>query len=58
LADRSTLREVLPEAVDALEIQRIRAALAASDGYQTRAAELLGMRQPNLSRLMKSLGIK
>ncbi|MBW2275623.1 MAG: hypothetical protein JRG96_20375 [Deltaproteobacteria bacterium] len=49
---------MLPEAVDALEIQRIRAALAASDGYQTRAAELLGMRQPNLSRLMKSLGIK
>jgi len=48
----------LQEAVEAYKAERVRAALAAADGNQTKAAELLGMRQPNLSRLMKSLGIR
>jgi transcriptional regulator with GAF, ATPase, and Fis domain len=39
-------------------MQRIRAAMEQAGGNQTRAAELLGMRQSNLSRLMKSLGLK
>jgi DNA-binding NtrC family response regulator len=47
----------LHEAVDELKRTRIRAALASAGGNQTRAATLLGMRQPNLSRLMKSLGL-
>jgi DNA-binding NtrC family response regulator len=47
----------LHEAVDELKRARIRAALAQSGGNQTRAAALLGMRQSNLSRLMKSLGL-
>jgi Nif-specific regulatory protein len=48
----------LSEAVDAFKMQRIRAAMEQAGGNQTRAAELLGMRQSNLSRLMKSLGLK
>ena len=48
----------LSEAVDAFKADRIRWALEQSDGNQTRAAERLGMRQSNLSRLMKSLGLK
>ncbi len=48
----------LSEAVDAFKIQRIRVAMEQSGGNQTRAAELLGMRQSNLSRLMKTLGVK
>ena len=47
----------LHEAVDELKRTRIRAALARAGGNQTRAAKLLGMRQPNLSRLMKGLGL-
>jgi Nif-specific regulatory protein len=47
----------LHEAVDALKRTRIRAALTRAGGNQTRAARLLGMRQPNLSRLMKALGL-
>jgi DNA-binding NtrC family response regulator len=47
----------LHEAVDELKRARIRDALAQSAGNQTRAAALLGMRQSNLSRLMKSLGL-
>jgi Nif-specific regulatory protein len=48
----------LTEALDAFKEQRIRAALEAAHGSQTRAAKLLGLRQSNLSRLMKSLGMK
>jgi transcriptional regulator with GAF, ATPase, and Fis domain len=48
----------LSEAVDAFKIERIRAALDAARGSQTGAARLLGLRQSNLSRLMKSLGMK
>jgi DNA-binding NtrC family response regulator len=48
----------LAEAVDAFKLARVRAALEAAGGNQTQAAALLGMRQPNLSRLMKSLGLK
>jgi Nif-specific regulatory protein len=47
----------LHEAVDELKRRRIRAALARAGGNQTHAAKLLGMRQPNLSRLMKGLGL-
>jgi Nif-specific regulatory protein len=47
----------LPDAVEAFKRARIRAALARTGHNQTRAAAILGMRQSNLSRLMKSLGI-
>jgi Nif-specific regulatory protein len=47
----------LPAAVEEFKRARIRAALARTGHNQTRAAGLLGMRQSNLSRLMKSLGI-
>ena len=56
-ADESTAELPLPHAVEAFKRTRIRAALARTGGNQTRAAALLGMRQSNLSRLMKSLGI-
>jgi DNA-binding NtrC family response regulator len=36
----------------------IRDALRRSSGHQTRAAALLGMRQPYLARLMKNLGLR
>jgi len=48
----------LTEGVDAYKKRRIRAALEAAGGSQTGAAKLLGLRQSNLSRLMKSLGLK
>ncbi|HZP40858.1 MAG TPA: sigma 54-interacting transcriptional regulator [Candidatus Binatia bacterium] len=48
----------LAEAVEAFKLARVRAALEAAGGNQTQAASLLGMRQSNLSRLMKSLGLK
>jgi transcriptional regulator with GAF, ATPase, and Fis domain len=59
-ADAPAGADALPltDAVEAYKLHRIRAALEAAEGNQTRAAELLGMRQPNLSRLMKSLGIR
>jgi Nif-specific regulatory protein len=44
-------------AVEEFKRATIRRALADAEGNQTRAAETLGMRQPNLSRLIKSLGI-
>jgi len=47
----------LSEAVVRFKRQRIQRALAASGGNQTEAARSLGMRQPNLSRLIKSLGL-
>jgi Nif-specific regulatory protein len=48
----------LGDAVDLFKQARIRQALDATGGNQTRAAEQLGMRQSNLSRLMRSLGMK
>jgi transcriptional regulator with GAF, ATPase, and Fis domain len=45
------------DAVDEFKRSAIRRALASTGGNQTRAAQALGMRQPNLSRLIKSLGI-
>jgi transcriptional regulator with GAF, ATPase, and Fis domain len=48
----------LSAAVDEYKARRVRRALELTGGNQTRAAELLGLRQPNLSRLMKSLGIQ
>ncbi len=45
----------LAEAVEAYKEHRVRTALAVAQGNQTRAAEILGMRQSNLSRLLKSL---
>ena len=36
----------------------IRAALRQTGGHQTRAAELLGLTQPYLARLMKNLGLR
>jgi DNA-binding NtrC family response regulator len=52
--------EPLPynEAVAAAKRRIVLDALARTDGHQTRAAELLGLRQPYLSRLMKNLGIR
>ncbi|MGD2062734.1 MAG: sigma 54-interacting transcriptional regulator [Nitrospirota bacterium] len=47
----------LADAVTAFKRSRVRAALKAADGNQTHAAQLLGMRQPNLSRLIKSLDL-
>ena len=47
----------LSEAVEGYKTRRIRQALAQTGGNQSRAAELLGVRQSNLSRLMKALGI-
>ncbi len=47
----------LTEAVDEFKRIRIRAALNVSGGNQTQAAKMLGLRQPNLSRLIKSLGL-
>jgi Nif-specific regulatory protein len=46
------------DGVDAFKLARVRAALEAAGGNQTRAAALLGMRQSNLSRLMRALGLK
>ncbi|MGE0711511.1 MAG: sigma 54-interacting transcriptional regulator [Planctomycetota bacterium] len=48
----------LAEAVERYKRQRIEQALAVAEGNQTRAAELLGIHQSNLSRLMKRLGLR
>jgi Nif-specific regulatory protein len=48
----------LPEAVDAFKRLRIRQALEATEGNQTKAAQLLGLSRPNLSRLMRNLGLR
>jgi Nif-specific regulatory protein len=48
----------LADAVDAFKRERISHALLQARDNQTRAAEILGMRQSNLSRLMKTLGVK
>lgn len=47
----------LSEAVEGYKTRRVRQALAQTGGNQSRAAEIPGVRQSNLSRLMKALGI-
>jgi DNA-binding NtrC family response regulator len=51
--------EVRPYRDAVLEAKRaiIRRALEETDGHQTKAAELLGVRQPYLARLIKNLGV-
>jgi Nif-specific regulatory protein len=48
----------LAEAMDAFKRARIRQALETAAGNQTKAAQLLGLPRPNLSRLMKQLGLR
>jgi len=60
-APQTQLSETLPslvEAVDEFKRTLIRKALATTKGNQTHAAKLLGLRQANLSRMMKTLGIR
>jgi DNA-binding NtrC family response regulator len=65
-SDTSTVRAIPPEPSEirpyrdsVLEAKRaiIRRALEKTDGHQTKAAELLGVRQPYLARLIKNLGV-
>jgi DNA-binding NtrC family response regulator len=51
--------EIRPPRDSVLEAKRaiIRRALEKTDGHQTKAAELLGVRQPYLARLIKNLGV-
>lgn len=55
----SDASEVLPYRDAVLEAKRaiIRRALERTGGHQTKAAELLGVRQPYLARLIKNLGV-
>lgn len=48
----------LAKVMDEYKRSLIRKALDATSGNQTQAAKLLGLRQANLSRMMKSLGIR
>lgn len=48
----------LAEAVEAFKRLRIRQALATAEGNQTKAAQLLGLPRPNLSRMMRTLGLR
>ena len=48
----------LAESIEALKRSRVKGALAATGGSQTKAAQLLGLPQSNLSRLMKNLGVR
>jgi Nif-specific regulatory protein len=48
----------LGEAVEAFKRAKIRQTLEATGGNQTKAAQLLGIPRPNLSRLMKNLGLR
>ncbi len=61
-ASASTFEDVLAlpyaEALTGARRLIVAAALQRTDGHQTKAAELLGLTQPYLSRLMKSLGIR
>ncbi|UCH29862.1 MAG: sigma-54-dependent Fis family transcriptional regulator [Myxococcales bacterium] len=65
-ADVSTIRPIPPDDPEirpyrdaVLEAKRtiIRRALERTGGHQTKAAELLGVRQPYLARLIKNLGV-
>jgi len=47
----------MAEAMNEYKRALIQKALEASGGNQTQAAELLGLRQANLSRMIKTLGI-
>jgi DNA-binding NtrC family response regulator len=53
-----TSTEPLAQQLLRFERDTVAAALRASDGNQSRAAALLGLRQPNLCRLMKRLGLR
>jgi len=46
------------DAVLAFKRDLVRTALARTNGNQTRAAEMLGLRRTYLSRLLKALGIR
>ncbi len=48
----------LAESIEALKRSRVKSALAATEGSQTKAAQLLGLPQSNLSRLIKNLGLR
>ncbi len=48
----------LAESIETLKRSRVKRALAATDGSQTKAAQILGLPQSNLSRLMKKLGLR
>ncbi|MBI2875434.1 MAG: sigma 54-interacting transcriptional regulator [Candidatus Tectomicrobia bacterium] len=48
----------LAEAIELFKCARIRQALERAGGNQEQAARLLGLARPNLSRLMKSLGLR
>lgn len=48
----------LAESIETLKRSRIKRALAATHGSQTKAAQILGLPQSNLSRLMKKLGLR
>jgi Nif-specific regulatory protein len=48
----------LSEALDHFKAKMIRRALTVEKGNQTKAAKRLGLRQPNLSRMMRTLGIE
>jgi DNA-binding NtrC family response regulator len=54
----SAERGPLAAQLRALKARAVGEALAACDHNQTRAAALLGIKQSNLSRLMKSLGLR
>jgi Nif-specific regulatory protein len=48
----------LSAAMEAFKRIRVRQALEAMNGNQTKAAQMLGLPRPNLSRLMKQLGLR
>ncbi|NOT56189.1 MAG: sigma-54-dependent Fis family transcriptional regulator, partial [Deltaproteobacteria bacterium] len=48
----------LSAAMEVFKRERVRQALEAVNGNQTKAAQVLGVPRPNLSRLMKQLGLR
>ena len=48
----------LAQSIEALKISRVKSTLAETDGNQMKAAQILGLPQSNLSRLMKTLGLR
>jgi transcriptional regulator with GAF, ATPase, and Fis domain len=48
----------LAEAIETCKREQVQMALAESGGNQTKAAQRLGLPRPNLSRLMKQLGLR